>query len=90
MTRSIMPIMSSALISEIPFAMNAPHESQAQRNHRQSLDRLAERGGLSPDEAIAIIEGRKWGSVKFCIENERYLINLVRQWRAVNQEAGKE
>jgi hypothetical protein len=80
--RSVMPIMGSTLLSEIPFAMLVPHEAQALRNHGQSLERLAERGGLAHSEAIAILEGRAWGAVKHCIENERYLINMVREWRA--------
>lgn len=80
--RSIMPIMGATLLSEIPWAFIAPHEAQALRNHGQTLNRLAERGGLAACEAIDIIEGRKWGSAKPCIENEHYLINLVRAWRA--------
>ncbi len=40
----------------IPWEIIAPHEAQAQRNHSQSLQRLAERGGLSPCEAVAVIE----------------------------------
>lgn len=80
--RAVMPIMGATLLSEIPFAMIAPHEAQAQRNHGQSLERLAQRGGLAACEALDIIEGRRWGSAKPCIENERYLINKVRAWRA--------
>lgn len=38
-----------------PFAIKRSmlNEAQAQRNHGQTLDRLAERGGLSPNEAWA-------------------------------------
>lgn len=39
---------------------DALNEEQAQRNHAQSLSRLAQRGGLDPAEAIAIIERRSW------------------------------
>lgn len=88
MTRTKMPIMGATLLSDIPFAMIAPHEGQAQRNHGQTLNRLAERGGLSTGEAIAILEGRKWSSVKECVENEHYLINLVRNWRKAQQSEG--
>ncbi len=42
----------------VPFAML--NEEWAQRNHSQSLQRLAERGGLGPDEAIAIMDKRRW------------------------------
>jgi hypothetical protein len=34
----------------IPWGVIAPHEGQAQRNHGQSLQRLAERGGLGVGE----------------------------------------
>lgn len=37
-----------------------PHRRQAMRNHGQTLKRLRERGGLSPCEAVAILEDRKW------------------------------
>ena len=30
----------------IPWSVIAPHEAQCQKNHGQSLERLAERGGL--------------------------------------------
>lgn len=90
--RAVMPIMGATLLSEIPFAMIAPHEAQAKRNHGQSLERLAQRGGLAVSEAIDIIEGRRWGSAKVCIENERYLINKVRAWRAAmsREQSGGE
>lgn len=39
------------------------NEEWARNNHGQSLDRLAERGGLSPCEAIAIISRRRWNSI---------------------------
>ena len=50
------------LRQSIPWAMLAPHEEQAQRNHGQSLQRLAERGGLSPGEACDVLLGRKWNT----------------------------
>lgn len=42
----------------VPWSMLAPHEERAKRNHDQTLQRLAERGGLSPTEMIAVIEDR--------------------------------
>jgi len=78
--RTTMPIMGSSLLSEIPLAMLAPHEVHALRNHGQTLERLAERGGISTSEAIAILEDRSSRTVKHCIENERHLMNKVRQW----------
>jgi hypothetical protein len=41
----------------MPWDMLAPHEGQARSNHGQTLARLAERGGLGPDEVLAILDG---------------------------------
>lgn len=35
-------------------------EMRAQKNHSQSLAELKKRGGLSPCEAIALFEDRRW------------------------------
>lgn len=40
----------------IPWGLIAPHEKRARNNHGQSLEMLARRGGLSIDEALAVIE----------------------------------
>lgn len=45
---------------EVPWSLLEAHEKQALRNHDQSLQRLAERGGLSPCEMVAVIEDRQW------------------------------
>lgn len=57
--REYMPLMKTGLA----IRMNLLNEEQAQKNHYQSLDRLAERGGLSACEALAICERRKWSAV---------------------------
>lgn len=44
----------------IPWVVIAPCERQANNNHHQTLERLAERGGLSACEAVAVLESRKW------------------------------
>jgi hypothetical protein len=55
------PIQLDDAIKEIPWALLEGHEAQAAANHSgQSLERLAERGGVMPEEALAIIEDRKW------------------------------
>ena len=40
---------------EIPWDRIAAHESQAKKNHFQTLEGLAERGGLSPAEVMCIL-----------------------------------
>jgi len=39
----------------IPWEIIAPHEKQALYNHDQTLQRLAERGGLCSQEALATL-----------------------------------
>jgi len=45
---------------EIPYVLVEAHEAQAKANHWQTVKRLAERGGLSPCELIAVLEDREW------------------------------
>lgn len=45
----------------IPYNIIAPHEAQAMRNHGgQSLQRLAERGGLDWTEIFAVLKDKTW------------------------------
>lgn len=46
----------------IPWSVVEPHAGQAMLNHGQTLERLAERGGLSYRELIAVLEDRLWFS----------------------------
>lgn len=47
--------------ASIPWDRIAPHEAQALKNHcGQSLEGLAERGGLGVDEAVAVMQDRAW------------------------------
>lgn len=48
----------------IPHDVIGCHEKQAMINHGQTLQRLAERGGLSYCEALAVIEDRKWTRIE--------------------------
>ena len=55
-----MPVQNVSPKIAIPFAMLLPHQRQAMLNHNQTLQRLRERGGLSPCEAMAILTDRHW------------------------------
>lgn len=43
----------------VPWSLVAPHAEQALRNHGQTLERLAERGGLSTRELACVIQDRR-------------------------------
>lgn len=49
----------------VPFAVIEPHREQAMKNHGQTLERLAERGGLDYDEMLSVLEDRHWSSSQY-------------------------
>lgn len=60
----------------IPWDVMAPHARQAWENHSQTLDRLAERGGLSLCEAVAVLENRRWCKMDQ-VDAERRLAEII-------------
>ena len=55
------PILGDPVIKAIPWAAIEPHDKQAQSNHGgQTLNRLAQRGGLDPTEAEAVMLDRSY------------------------------
>jgi hypothetical protein len=61
----------------VPWSMVEPFELQAQDNHQQSLQRLAERGGLSPAELMAVLRGEQWHKRQF-LTDEDAAVELAR------------
>lgn len=62
------PITHCADIKSIPWPAIGRFDEQARKNFGQSLEVLAERGGISPGEANAIIEGRPWERMPYSDE----------------------
>lgn len=63
-------------LREVPWALLAGHERQAERNHNQSLERLAQRQGLDPREMLAVLKDRPWEAfrdwpLEVCLEQIR-------------------
>ena len=48
---------------DVPWEVMAPFESMARNNHGQSLERLAERGGLGCAEAWAVVNSIAWRDI---------------------------
>ncbi len=44
----------------ISWNLIEPHRNHAEKNHGQTLERLAERGGLDPVELWCVINDRGW------------------------------
>jgi hypothetical protein len=86
------PIMHGDYLRSIPLSLIAPHEQQADRNHSQTLRRLAERGGLSPCEAVAVIRDRPWkadpyAEAELCVLVGRAVASQLRDAAAPTPES---
>ena len=69
------PIMGG---DDIPWAVIAPHADRAKRNHGQTLERLAERGGLSSVEALWVIRDQSWNATLPTEDDANKLAEIVR------------
>lgn len=56
------PVLEGGM--SVPWEALVPHEPQAKANHGQSLERLAERGGLGWSEMLAVLEGKGLKAVR--------------------------
>lgn len=77
---------SPYLVVCLPWDMLAPHERQAINNHGQTLERLADRGGLDVGEALAILEDRPYRTMSPVNAHEA-LVRAMMAW--AEKEAGK-
>ena len=57
--RNLYPVIQTFPEEFIPYDIIAPHEGQALENHVQTLQQLAERGGLDWAEILAILRGKR-------------------------------
>lgn len=67
----------------IPYAVIKSHEEQALVNHGQSLQRLAERGGLSYNEALAVLEDRRWTDIEQTVAKHK-VYSIMQAFDCVN------
>lgn len=90
MTGRRFPIMHGKNITSIPWGVIAPHEEQAKRNHQQSLDELASRGGLDCYEAVCVLTDRRWRDVpmKGAEYHEAELMDLLKRGHFGNEPPG--
>lgn len=74
----------------VPWAMVAPHEAQALRNHAQSLERLHERGGLGLLELAAVLMDLRYHELTKAMTTPHVALALVlrleREWVAAHPE----
>lgn len=73
------PIRLDDRVTSIPWDMIAAHEAQARQNHGLYIEELAARGGLTPEEAVAILEDRPFERMPLTASTLR-LKALVDEW----------
>ena len=84
----------------LPWAMVAPHAATAMQNHGgQTLERLAQRGGLCPLEMVAVLEDadyrKRWPDSyhdrtsieKATLEARRILKEKLSNWTPPNKDS---
>ena len=60
-------------LDEIPWAAIAPHEPQALKNHYQTLERLAQRGGLAWSEVLSVLLDSRYTKIDEAIAKRKVL-----------------
>ena len=70
--------------SDVPWGLVETNAKQCERNHGQTPERLAERGGLHPVELVAVIEGRPWFTMSER-EATRRLLGYVEQYESASE-----
>lgn len=84
---ALFPILEDGCRAKLPWAAFAPHEEQALRNHDQTLQMLARRGGLSWCEACAVLEDRPYHKMDGLAARVR-VMELVNAARSGSVSAG--
>lgn len=85
----LFPIITSNHKKEyIPYEIIKSHENQAIKNHGQTLERLAQRGGLSWSEAYAVLIDSDFPHGKDYISEQHYEEKVKEMVREYNLMQG--
>ena len=81
----------ASLPESFPWSLIEPYEARAQQYHRQSLERLAEAGGLTCGEIYAVVAGKRENELKEIpdVWFAAWLLDWVRQSAACDQPADR-
>ncbi len=82
------PIIGTKPQEYIPWGVLAPHEKQVLRNHGQTLELLAKRGGLDWLEVVSILEDKTWRETPKMPPDEakKIVLEHVAAWEAEQSE----
>lgn len=73
------PVLPGHGVRAVPWAMVLPHRAAAGRNHGQTLERLADRGGLSPRELLLVLDDARWPGPPEYVDQVAAVVELVRR-----------
>lgn len=76
------PVLNSKPRQYVPWAFVAEHERQAQANHYQTVKRLAERGGLSWCEMLAVVMDVEYRRIRKDIDHRAHVLKRLAEWEA--------
>jgi len=82
------PIIGTMPQEYIPWDVLAPHEKRILRNHNQTMECLAKRGGLDWNEVLWILEDKAWDGPPRLTPDEakRIVLEYVAAWEAAQQK----
>jgi len=81
------PIMGNDKIKSVPWWLVETARGQLQRNHGQTIELLAKRGGLDVLELAGALTGRKWGQLRDL--NETQALAVINRRLEVEAGAGR-
>lgn len=82
---------STVVVVGLPWAMIDPHEPQAKLNHGgQTLRRLAERGGLSAAEAVAVMRDEPYRAMSFAAAQFRLAAMVAHHTLQVSRDEAED
>lgn len=75
----------------VPWAFIEPHAKQAWATHGQTLERLAERGGLCVAEMVCVLDGLRWGRREFRTSEDALprLLERLAEWQQEPDQSGE-
>lgn len=87
------PVIGTYPLEYVPLEMLLPHEKRVYKNHNQSLEQLAKRGGLDWGEILAILEDRPWGDISADRDSNkksvlRYVSEFLNNFEVTNNGNG--
>lgn len=69
----------------VPWDFVAEHGQQAERNHYQTVKRLAERGGLAWAEMLAVVTDTHWREINPKADYRALVLKLLDEWEAARK-----